>query len=156
MPAEGLPAPSLRAPDGPDRPYEGCYGCGRANPHGLRLQFEAVGEAVQTTFTPDESHQGYPGLLHGGILTSLLDETMGYAAAHQGAWVMTGRLDVRYLAPAPIGRAIFVTARVTRRRGRAHEIEAEARLVDGSPVARAKGLFMKVPDDILAAYSPAQ
>ncbi|HEX2172918.1 MAG TPA: PaaI family thioesterase [Dehalococcoidia bacterium] len=138
---------------GESRRYEGCYGCGQANPHGLRLRFETVGDTVETTFTPEAAHQGYPGLLHGGVLYSLLDETMGWAATLQRTWVMTGRLEIRYLSPAPIGRPIRVTARVTRRRGRALEISGEAQVDGGPPVARASGLFMQVPDDLLRQVS---
>ena len=135
------------------RRYEGCFGCGQANPRGLRLRFETEGDRVFTTFTPDETHQGYPGLLHGGILYSLLDETMGQTATFLQTWVMTGRLEVRYLAPTPIGRPLRVSAWVTRRRGRAFEIAGEALLIDGPQVARAQGLFMRVPDSLLRDVS---
>ena len=145
----GLPA----TPAG-SRRYEDCFGCGRSNPAGLHLRFETVGETVQTELLPDERHQGYPGLVHGGILYSLLDETMGQAGTLYQTWVMTGRLEIRYLAPAPIGRRLRITSRVTRRRGRAFEISGEARLDDGTTVARAAGLFLKIPDDLYRQVAP--
>jgi acyl-coenzyme A thioesterase PaaI-like protein len=139
---------ALPATPAGSRRYEECFGCGRSNPAGLRLRFETVGETVQTEFLPDERHQGYPGLVHGGILYSLLDETMGQAGTLYQTWVMTGRLEIRYLAPVPIGRRLLITSRVTRRRGRAFEISGEARLADGPVVARAAGLFLKIPDEL--------
>lgn len=137
----------------PARRYEGCFGCGRANPYGLQMSFEVDEDTVRAEFTPDERHQGYPGLLHGGILYSLLDELMGQAATVRQVWVMTGRLEIRYLAPIPIGRRLLLSSRIVRERGRAFEMTGEAHLDDGTPVARASGLFMKIPDDLLRDVS---
>ena len=141
-------SPSSSGGEEPRR-YEGCFGCGRANEYGLGLRFERVDETIQTEFTPDERHQGYPGLLHGGILYSLLDETMGQAGSLRRTWIMTGRLEIRYLTPVPIGRRLLITSRILRQRGRAFEVSGEARFADGTPVARATGLFMQIPDDLI-------
>ena len=151
----GEPGERARASSGSSetRPYEGCYGCGLANAYGLRLRFERVDDTIQTEFTSDERHQGYPGLLHGGILYSLLDETMGQAGSLRRTWIMTGRLEIRYLVPVPIGRRLLIVSRILRQRGRAFEVCGEARFEDGTAVARASGLFMQIPDDLLHRVS---
>ncbi|MFC1962064.1 PaaI family thioesterase, partial [Chloroflexota bacterium] len=53
-----------------------CFGCGQNNPIGLKLKFKKDGDGVRTEFTPGESYQGWPGMVHGGIIGCLLDEAM--------------------------------------------------------------------------------
>ncbi len=80
-----------------------CFVCGRDNPIGLRLTFETDGQCVVTEFTPRPEHQGYPGVLHGGIASALLDEVLGRTAIAYGRFMMTAQMEVRYRVPIPIG-----------------------------------------------------
>ncbi len=98
-------------------------------------------------FVPRASHQGYPGLAHGGIAAAALDEAMGWAMYAAGAWAMTARLEVKYRRPLPLGRPLRVTAEVVRDRGRWLEAEGELRLAGGPLIAEGKALFMRLPAD---------
>lgn len=141
------------APAGRDRlndasAYQRCFACGARNDAGLRLTFWHEGDAVVTEFTASEAFQGFPGVVHGGILATLLDETLNRTAMAEGRWTMTGRLDVRYRAPAPVGQALRITARQLSSRARMIQASGEIRLKDAphTVIATAEGLFMPVPD----------
>ena len=83
--------------------YQGCFVCGARNDAGLKLQFQREGDLVVAEFLPQEQFQGFPGVVHGGILASLLDEALSRTALLYEQWVMTGRLEVRYRRPATSG-----------------------------------------------------
>src|SRR5919112_1693310 len=95
-----------------------CFGCGDDNPIGLHLRFAADGDGVKASFTPGPNHQGFGGIVHGGIISSILDEAMAWATAHAGFWAMTGDMRVRFRRPLNIGEPSVVTARVSGARGR--------------------------------------
>ncbi|MEK6619571.1 MAG: PaaI family thioesterase, partial [Chloroflexota bacterium] len=63
-----------------------CFACGRLNPAGLHLDFDVSRDRAETRYVGLQRHQGYDGTLHGGVVTALLDETMGWAIFHQGIW----------------------------------------------------------------------
>jgi uncharacterized protein (TIGR00369 family) len=139
------------------RTYAACFVCGESNPKGLRARFR-LGEApdeLQGELAVDPDHQGYPGRVHGGILASLLDETLGRAVALHGHWTFTARLEVRYRQPVPIGAQLVATARLVRDRGRFVEAAGAVRLPDGTVVAEARGLFLKLRPEEEAAFRRA-
>jgi acyl-coenzyme A thioesterase PaaI-like protein len=146
--AEG---PSVQEPDdsllqeGSGEARQWCFGCGERNPEGLHIEFQVDGRSVTGRFTARQSHQGYPGVAHGGIAASILDEAMGWAMYAAGAWAMTARMQVKYRRPLPLAREVAVTAEVVRERGRWLEARAELRTLDGSLLAEAEGLFVRVP-----------
>ena len=129
-----------------------CFVCGVANPIGLKLAFYEDEEGqVIAHFTPREEHQGYPGVLHGGIIATLLDEVAGRVASHLDLWTTTARLEIRYHQPAPIGQPLTIIGRMTRLRSRALEARGEIRLEDGTVAAEASGLYIKLPEDQVEA-----
>ena len=130
-------------------PYQGCFACGVRNSQGLQLTFWAEGDEIVTEFMPDAHYQGFPGVLHGGILATLLDETLSRTASIEGRWMMTGRLEVRYRRPAPLGPRLRVTARKLSSRSRMVHAEGEVRLADDPDVilADARGVFLRVPQE---------
>ena len=130
-------------------PYQGCFACGVRNDSGLKLTFWTEGDEIVTEFTPDAHYQGFPGVLHGGILATLLDETLSRTASIEGRWMMTGRLEVRYRRPAPLGPRLRVTARTLSSRSRMVHAEGEVRLADDPSVilADARGVFLRVPPE---------
>lgn len=138
--------------------YQRCFACGARNTAGLRLVFRQEGDQIATEFTPDERFQGFPGVVHGGILATLLDETLSRTTTVEGRWMMTGRLEVRYRGPAPVGRALRVTARTVSSRARMVRAAGEIRLADapGTLIATADGTFLPVPphyqDDVVGRY----
>jgi len=122
-----------------------CFACGPTNPFGLKLTFRQEGEAYAATFIAPAEYQGYQGVLHGGIVATLLDEIMArYVWVRIEAPAATARLEVRYRRPAPVGEAIEVRGWITGERGRAFLTAAEARLADGTLLAEATGMIMRI------------
>ncbi len=124
-------------------PDEYCFVCGPENPSGLQARFTAGNGQAQGTFHPRSEHQGFAGISHGGILASLLDEAMVYAAVTLGRWVTTAELTVRYCRPARTGEPITISAEVTRHQRRLVECRAELRSDAGEVVAYATGKLMQ-------------
>lgn len=127
--------------------YQRCFGCGMRNSIGLRLVFRREGEEIVTEFTPGAQFQGFPGVVHGGILSTLLDEALSRTATAEGRWMMTGRLEVRYRAAAPIGQTLRVTARTISSRSRMIHAQGEIRLASDPQIvfAEAEGTFLPIP-----------
>ena len=144
----------LRAPEIPENwlndhtQYQQCFVCGRRNDAGLDLYYRQEGDEIVTDFTGKAEHQGFPGVVHGGLLATILDETMGRTALFSRTWVMTGRLEARFRNPAPVGAKLTCRARLTRGRTSSFESRAEIALEDGTVLADARGLFLRVPDEV--------
>ena len=126
--------------------YQACFGCGRRNPHGLALVFRVEGDEIVAEYTPDERFQGFPGVLHGGVLATMLDETLSRAAVYAGKWMMTARLEIRYRRAAPIGQALRVSAQPSQVRSRMVSARGAVRLASDPQVvfAEAEGVFMPI------------
>lgn len=122
-----------------------CFGCGTANPAGLRLEFSksAEGKVVCQAVISD-NYEGPPGYLHGGIIATLLDEAMSKANRAQGVTAMTRQMQVEYLRPVPSGAAIRIEGQVTKSDGRKHWTEAHILSADGAVLAKATGLFIAI------------
>ncbi len=134
-----------------------CFVCGRENPIGLHLHFFADDDGrVYAEFTPQQEHQGYPGVMHGGLITSLLDETIGRTAIAGDIWCMTAKLEVRYHKPVPIGEPLKVIGEITKKSGRLLQGRGEIRSVEGDRLlAEATGTYIKIPDDQIEPYKQA-
>jgi uncharacterized protein (TIGR00369 family) len=141
----------MQEPD--DSPRHWCYGCGDRNPEGLGIRFEISEGGVRGVFTPRQSHQGYPGVAHGGIAAAALDEAMGWAMYAAGAWAMTAKMEVKYRQPLPLGEEVTVTARVVKQGARWLEARAEIRSRAGAALAEARGVFVRVPRERAAELS---
>ncbi|MGZ3640524.1 MAG: PaaI family thioesterase [Ktedonobacterales bacterium] len=129
--------------------YQRCFACGSRNMSGLHLLFRQEGETIVTEFTLDEHFQGFPGVAHGGILATILDETLSRTATAEGRWMMTGRLELRYRNIAPIGHPLRCTARILSSRSRILTAAGDIRLA-GDPqyeIATAEGTFLPIPTD---------
>lgn len=127
----------VRAPENP------CFVCGPYNPTGLRAEFRVEGEVIRSRWTPNEQHQGWQGVVHGGVIASLLDEAMAYTLFARGVMGMTARMEIRYRSPARAGDALEIEARCVRRSRALAEIDAHICL-DRQTVAEAHGRFMVV------------
>jgi acyl-coenzyme A thioesterase PaaI-like protein len=124
-----------------------CFVCGRDNPIGLHLTFYVDDGKVTTTFTPRPEHQGWPGVMHGGITSTILDETVGRTAFLVDMWAVTGRMEVRFRQPIPIGEPFTVTAEIVRVRSRALEARGEIRLADGTIAAETQATYIRISDE---------
>jgi uncharacterized protein (TIGR00369 family) len=112
-----------------------CFGCGRNNPIGLKLKFKRDGDTIRTEFTPERTHQGWPGLLHGGILGTLLDEAMSNIAYATGNTCLTASINIRIRQPIKVEVPLVITARITRLGKKLIETEGRVCLEDGTVVA---------------------
>lgn len=123
-----------------------CFGCGRLNQHGLRLSFfphERGG--VQAAFTPAPRFEGYDGMVHGGVISTVLDEVMAWSLYRQETWAVTGELTVRYRSPIRVGEATITIGWMTGRRSRRIEMAGEiVRESDRIVLARATAVFVAV------------
>ncbi len=90
-----------------------CFGCGPRNPIGLRLTFTWADDVYGTRWTPAPEHQGWAGIVHGGLLALTLDETLSRAALerHGLHWV-TAELNTRLRRSARVGVPLVIEARV--------------------------------------------
>ena len=127
--------------------YEQCFGCGASQPHGLHL-VPVAGEGVSVTaeFTVRPAHQGAPGLAHGGVLTTALDETLGALSWLLRVIAVTGRLETDFLRPVPVGTTLYLSARCKAVAGRKIFSSAEGRLgsPEGPVAIRADAMFVEV------------
>jgi len=123
-----------------------CFVCGAENEGGLRLSFlvDEAGRSITTEFTPGRTYQGYEGVVHGGIISTVLDEAMTKLAFSLGIDAVTGRLTVRFKRPLMVGETVIVTGRLVKESGRAIEAEAKAMKPDGTVIAMADGLLMRL------------
>jgi uncharacterized protein (TIGR00369 family) len=122
-----------------------CFGCGHANPAGLRLEFLlAEDQSVVCLTEVTDNFEGHPGYLHGGIIATLIDEAMSKAVRARGFTAMTRHMEVDYLRPVPSGKPLRLEGRVTHNEGRKHWAEAKILNAEGTILAHGKGLFIEV------------
>jgi acyl-coenzyme A thioesterase PaaI-like protein len=120
-----------------------CFVCGPDNPIGLRVAFRLDEGRCVGRFTPGEHHAGFDRVTHGGIVFSLLDDTMANWLFLQGARGFTAKCEIRYRQPLPVGTEVEGAARLKQRKGRLVVLESQlARVDDGSVVASAEASFM--------------
>ena len=128
-----------------------CFVCGLTNPVGLKLAFYETGpDEVVATYTPDKAYEGYPEVLHGGIVAALLDEAGGRVVmiGDHNHFMMTAKLEVRYRRPTPVGQPLKVVGRLLQRRGRLAVAHAEVQLADGTVTAEAELMLAELPDTL--------
>jgi acyl-coenzyme A thioesterase PaaI-like protein len=125
-----------------------CFVCGIENPIGLKLSFYSDDEGrCIVRFRPRPEHQGFPGQLHGGIASTLLDETMGRVLTMEDVWAMTGRLEIKFRKPVPLDQELTIVGELTRNRSRAYEARGEIQLPDGTTLIEGSGMYIRIPDD---------
>jgi uncharacterized protein (TIGR00369 family) len=114
-----------------------CFACGPDNELGLRLQFEYGKNTARCTVTIPAHMGGWTGMLHGGIVATLLDEVMAHAAIAAGVRAVTAKLEIRFRKPAPTGKPLVAEGSVQQRRGKV--FDGEAVLSDGAGTIYAEG-----------------
>ncbi len=124
-----------------------CFVCGTKNPFGLQVkpQISEGGETVTIECTPPSHLQGWADVLHGGILSTLLDEAITYVGiATFGKPAVTAQLDVRFRNPSPTGVKLTVSAKRIKTSRRLVLAEAAVTLTDGTLIATASGKVMLI------------
>jgi acyl-coenzyme A thioesterase PaaI-like protein len=166
LPERHPDAPEPGQPLGPH--YLSCFGCGPEHPTGLHLQVVAgEGLTLRALFSVTEHHQGAPGLAHGGLLSTALDESLGALNWLTRTPAVTARLETDFRRPVPVGTTLHIDAAITGVHGRKIWTAAVGRVGDwDGPVAvNAAALFLAVglehfrqhgrPEDVAAAVAEA-
>ena len=122
-----------------------CFGCGPANPAGMHLEFMLAenGDVVCRASIPD-TFEGPRGYVHGGIIATLLDETMSKAVRSHNVVGMTRHMEVDYRRPVPCGAFLRIEGRLYHHEGKKHWAEASILDQAGTVLAHSKGLFVEV------------
>ncbi len=129
-----------------------CFVCGRKNPVGLYMQFHHNGiDEVYSDYTVPAHYQGYPGIVHGGVLASMLDETVGRVSmiGDPHHFMMSVRLEMLYRHPVPIETPLKIRARIVRLRGRLGKSHGEIILPDGTVACEASCTLADIPKKLL-------
>lgn len=129
-----------------------CFVCGVINPVGLKIRFYSVGDdsiEARTIFT--EFYQSYPGITHGGIVATVMDELIGRSilAKDPDRLMVTATLDVKYRQSVPLDTEIRFRGRILKDRGRIAQVAGEALLPDGSVAVEAKATCVQIPPETL-------
>jgi acyl-coenzyme A thioesterase PaaI-like protein len=128
-----------------------CFVCGRENPYGLKLNFYETqpGEVVVEYEVP-EQYQGYPGVVHGGIVAAMLDEVTG--RVHMGGdpprFMFTARLEIRYHKNVPVGKRLKIVGYAGKSRERTALATGKIFGPDGELLAEADALLVNVPESV--------
>lgn len=141
-----------------------CFVCGVKNDAGVHVRFyetvttDGVGEIV-ARFTGQPHHQGYPNRMHGGVITGILDETIGRAVnigegEDPSTWGVTAELTVRFRKPVPLGVELEARGRITRDIHHLFEGDGEIYLPDGTIAASAHGKYIRLKLDAIAEAEP--
>lgn len=127
-----------------------CIVCGMENNLGLKASFyEIENNEVVAIFKSLEEHQSYPGRLHGGIASAILDETIGRAIMIKdpNMWGVTIELNLKYKKPVPLNEELKVVGRIIRDTRRVFEGTGEILLSNGEVAVTAQGKYFKMPVD---------
>lgn len=120
-----------------------CFGCGRDNPIGLKLDMKLDGDRCVAYFTPKAEHESYGDRMHGGLTSTLLDEVMGdYVFRKAGKPAYTARLEIRFRSAIRIGETVKVEGWPEVHRGRLFIMKGKITHADGTPAAEAKAEIM--------------
>lgn len=136
-----------------------CFLCGRQNPIGLKMSWyndRQTGQ-VRATVTVPEPFNGYPGIVHGGIVAAILDETAGRALLLEGGdenLMVTLTLKVRYRRPTPTGQPLTAVGWVVRQTPLRAKVAAELRLADGTVTAEAEALLARPGEEFVRLWEP--
>ncbi len=126
-----------------------CFVCGLSNPFGLHLRFYSIGPGeVEVRYTVPEHFQGYPGVVHGGIVAAMLDEAAG--RSHMGGetprFMFTAKLEIRYRQNVPVGEPLRLVGKAGKSRSRTATASAWIYDAQDQLLAEADALLVDVPD----------
>jgi uncharacterized protein (TIGR00369 family) len=136
-----------------------CFLCGRQNPIGLKVSWynDLEAKQIRATVTVPEQFNGYPGVVHGGIVAALLDETSGRALLLDGDsdnLMVTLKLEVKYRRPTPTGQPLTVRGWVLQRTPSRARVAADLLLPDGQVCAEGEAILVRPPQEFLDRWEP--
>jgi uncharacterized protein (TIGR00369 family) len=122
-----------------------CFGCSQENRTGLHLRFQETEDGgVASEFRVARRFEGPPGHVHGGIIATILDEAMGKVNRRKSIVALTRHMSIDYLRPVPLATKLRALGWPVKEEGRKHFHAGEIRTLDGTVLARAKGVFIAV------------
>jgi len=127
-----------------------CFGCGEGNSHGLHLTFvyDPITHSVDSWYTPPRHLMGSMNIMHGGMVSLLLDETIGKVLSGMNVKAPTAQLNVRYKRPTLVETELHICGRLEYEQGRKFRLTAEIYDTEGNMTAQGEGLFIKRKDGI--------
>ncbi|WP_066633370.1 PaaI family thioesterase [Desulfolucanica intricata] len=120
-----------------------CFACSTKNKSGLKMKFSHEGDVCRSTFVASREHEGWPGFMHGGLVTTLLDEVMSQWLWGREMAAMTAELNVRFIKPVPVGQPITIEGRMEFIKGRLIVLNGQVVLPDQTVAAKATGKFLR-------------
>ncbi len=127
-------------------PQSCCFVCGADHPAGLRIRYQPNPDgSVAAHWTPGSAWEGFRGIIHGGVLSTVLDEAMSKAVMHAGCEAVTGELRVRFRRPVAPAETLRIRGWILERRKRLIAAEASLTASDGSERAHAWASFLALP-----------
>ncbi|MBN1122492.1 MAG: PaaI family thioesterase [Anaerolineae bacterium] len=127
-----------------------CFVCGLESPVGLKMRFTDDGvDQVRSIYTVDDKFQGYPGIVHGGVVAAMLDEAAGRVVLinDPDRFFMTAKMEIRYRQPVPTETELVIVGWMVRDRRRLVEAHGEIQLPDGSIAAEATVMLVDIPPE---------
>jgi uncharacterized protein (TIGR00369 family) len=127
-----------------EKKYANCFVCGKENSAGLQLDFDSDSQAAWTWFDSPSAYEGYHGIIHGGIIATLLDEAMAKIILVQDLAAVTADLSVRYRKSLPVGTRVKAEAKITQQKSRTIRTEAVLSDINGTVYAEANAVYIVV------------
>ena len=130
-----------------------CVICGMDNASGVHAPFYVMEDnSVATLFQYREEHQSYPGRVHGGMITAMLDELgcRAYWAYDEEGLAVTMSLDTKYRRPVPYGVPLKGVGKIVKNSRRGFDAEAALYDMDGNLLANAVMRYLKLPVEKIA------
>lgn len=137
---------------------EMCFVCGRSNPVGLYMSFYDDGEnEVFSEYRVPSHYQGYPGIVHGGVLTAMMDEVVARVSmiGDPHHFMMSVRLGIAFRHPVPVETPLKVQGRIVRLRGRLGKAEGRIVLPDGTVACESSMTLADIPQALLTSANRA-
>jgi len=120
-----------------------CFVCGEKNPSGLNLKFSLRDGKILTEFTPQKIHQGYKDIVHGGIISALIDEAMVQAALKNGIPAITAEITIRFKRPLMVGEKTIVEATIEDIKRKTIETSARIKTMDNTLIAEGHAKLLR-------------
>jgi uncharacterized protein (TIGR00369 family) len=132
-----------------------CFACGTDNPIGLNVQFYRSGDMVCSDITLQRNHEGWEGMAHGGIISTLLDEVMSWTVLYfKRTFLVTRKMNMKYIKPIPLGVPLTAKGKILDEPGNS-KIEVRGEIVDaaGKLLVRSRGEFVMLAENQLSSVS---
>lgn len=134
-----------------------CFACGTDNPIGLNLEFYRVGDAVCADFTPGTNHEGWENMVHGGIVSTLLDEVMSWTViVLRKTFLVTRKMDFKYIRPVLVDTPLTVMGRIQEESSPPKiTVRGEIRNAERQLLVKGRGEFVKMKPESLSGVPDA-